>query len=83
MVELDPRSARGYVEAALTASVLGRYQQAEQWLLKSIAIAPEEPRSYVGLASLAITPAWLRADPLWDHLRSNPRFQKLLAGQGN
>jgi predicted Zn-dependent protease len=54
VIELDPRSARGYFEASTTAAVLRRYHQAEQWLLQSIAIYPEEPRSYVGLAALAM-----------------------------
>jgi eukaryotic-like serine/threonine-protein kinase len=54
VIELDPRSARGYFEGSTTATVLGRYHQAEQWLKQSIAIYPEEPRSYVGLAALAM-----------------------------
>ncbi len=31
---------------------------------------------YVG----AITPALLRLDPVWDPIRNDPRFQKLVAG---
>jgi hypothetical protein len=27
-----------------------------------------------------LSPAWLRADPLWAPLRSNPRFERLVAG---
>jgi TolB-like protein/Flp pilus assembly protein TadD len=27
----------------------------------------------------AITPAWLRLDPVWDPIRNDPRFQKLVA----
>jgi hypothetical protein len=27
-----------------------------------------------------LTPAWLRIDPTWTPLRSNPRFQRLVAG---
>jgi len=54
VIDLDPRSARGYVEGATTAAVLGRYHQAEQWLQQAIAIFPAEPRSYLGLAILAI-----------------------------
>jgi serine/threonine-protein kinase len=54
VIELDPRSARGYVEGATNAAVLGRYQQAEQWLEQAIAIFPGEPRGYLGQAIVAI-----------------------------
>jgi hypothetical protein len=27
----------------------------------------------------AITPAWLRLDPIWDQIRKDPRFQELAA----
>jgi serine/threonine-protein kinase len=54
VIELDPRSARGYVEGATTAAVLGRYHQAEQWLQQAIAIFPGEPRGYTGQAIVAI-----------------------------
>ncbi len=54
VIELDPRSARGYVEGATNAAVLGRYHQAEQWLQQAIAIFPGEPRGYVGQAIVAI-----------------------------
>jgi hypothetical protein len=27
----------------------------------------------------AITPAWLRLDPIWDQIRNDPRFQELAA----
>jgi len=26
----------------------------------------------------AITPAWLRLDPIWDQIRNDPRFQELV-----
>jgi eukaryotic-like serine/threonine-protein kinase len=54
VIELDPRSARGYVEGATNAAVLGRYHQAEQWLQQAIAIFPGEPRGYMGQAIVAI-----------------------------
>jgi len=28
-----------------------------------------------------LSPAWLRADPLWAPLRNNPRFERLVAGR--
>ena len=27
-----------------------------------------------------LSPAWLRADPMWDPLRSNPRLKRMVEG---
>ena len=50
--ELDPRSAKGFAEAAWTSVALGRYPQAEQWLQRAITIAPADPVAYVVLADV-------------------------------
>jgi tetratricopeptide (TPR) repeat protein len=66
--ELLARSKRDYFPAWAIATVyigLGDKDRALQWLGKAV----EERGEYV---------VWLKTDPLYDPLRSDPRFQDLL-----
>ncbi|MBI2678286.1 MAG: protein kinase [Candidatus Koribacter versatilis] len=61
-------TASGYYRA-LTLTILGEYDQALTWLEKSL-------QSGLGITAI------VSAEPLFDPLRSNPRFQSLVAKLG-
>jgi tetratricopeptide (TPR) repeat protein len=81
-VELEPESRDAYHGALIASNlalVYARTGEAEQaiTLIERLLSAPGSPE-YGSLASM--TQAELRLGWQWDPLRSNPRFQKLLAG---
>ncbi|MEO5722496.1 MAG: tetratricopeptide repeat protein [Chthoniobacterales bacterium] len=75
-------------ERILAQKFLARDAMDGPWLQRAIAIAQaqlgETDAAIAGVQRLlqsygegALTPAYLRLDPLWDPLRADPRFQKL------
>ncbi|HEU5041516.1 MAG TPA: hypothetical protein VFT84_11870, partial [Gemmatimonadales bacterium] len=59
----------------------------EHQLVRIYLLAGEQEKALDHLEPLlkmpyTLTPAWLRIDPMFEPLRANPRFQKLVAGAG-
>ena len=73
-MDLLPISQDPYAGAALADNlahiyvIIGEYDAAVDQLEELLA------------ADSPVTLPWLKADPTWDPLRDNPRFQQLLAG---
>jgi len=72
LAKLDGLSRQQYVPAPVRAAIcagLGEEDQAFEWLERAV-----EERDW--------QVAWLTVDPFWDSMRSDPRFNRLLARAG-
>ncbi len=73
-IEKDVLSGAAPIEIlARVAARMGERERAIAALQKLLSI------SYAGLLATPLTPALLRLDPMFDPLRNDPRFQKLVA----
>jgi TolB-like protein len=73
---LLPPSADDYVGPYLRHQLVRIYMMAGQDKKALDLLEPLLRKPYY------LSPGWLRIDPTFDPLRSNPRFQRLLAGEG-
>jgi TolB-like protein/class 3 adenylate cyclase/Tfp pilus assembly protein PilF len=76
-IEKDPLDGPGSIEIlARVSAKMGEPERAVGALQKLLSTPYESP---LNAANVPLTPALLRLDPMFDPLRGNPRFQKLVA----
>jgi len=76
-IEKDPMDGPGSIEIlARVSAKMGEPERAVAALQKLLSTPYESP---LNAANVPLTPALLRLDPMFDPLRKDPRFQKLVA----
>jgi TolB-like protein/class 3 adenylate cyclase/Tfp pilus assembly protein PilF len=76
-IEKDPMDGPGSIEIlARVSAKMGEPERAVGALQKLLSTPYESP---LNAANVPLTPALLRLDPMFDPLRNDPRFQKLVA----